>query len=42
MTRGWVKVGQRCGRYANRKVWVHIHQPRPLRAEEAGSVEGTT
>jgi|GEM_PF-6127208 hypothetical protein len=27
MTKGWVKVGQGCGRYAYRKVWVHITNP---------------
>jgi hypothetical protein len=34
MTKGWVKVGQRCGRYAYRKVWVHItKKPEAFRAQ---------
>jgi hypothetical protein len=27
MTKRWVKVAQRCGRYAYRKVWVGVISP---------------
>jgi hypothetical protein len=27
MSQGWVKIMQRCGRYAYRPVWVHVTNP---------------
>lgn len=27
MAKGWVRVAQRCGRYAYRKVWVRVTNP---------------